>query len=176
MAVRALDRRPATRDEYQSLGGDGRAEYVDGEIVMTPRPTRQHQNAVDRLKALLLPVLPDSHTVTREWSWKPQGSDNEYIPDLSVHPKTDEDIRFTGTSVLCVEALSGNCGHDYITKGAKYAMAGLAHYWILDPVGTLDVLELDDTGYYRLAAELHIGQPRNVSFGIATVHIDLAQL
>ena len=143
---------------------------------MTPSPSRRHQNAVDRLKALLLPVLPSSHTVTREWNWKPQGSENEYIPDLCVHPETDEDVRFTGIPVLCVEVTSGSFGNDYVTKAAKYALAGLAHYWILDPAGTLDVLVLDETGHYRLEAEVRIDQPQVAPFGIAEVEIDLTEI
>ena len=61
-----------------------------------------------------------------------------------------------------------------MTKAAKYALAGLAHYWILDPAGTLDVLVLDETGH--LEAEVRIDQPQVAPFGIAEVEIDLTEI
>lgn len=176
MAVEALVRRPATWDEYQSLGEDVRAEYIDGEIVMTPFPTLSHQQACRRLANLLEANLPEGFDVVEAYGWKP--GDDEFGPDVMVFPiaEATTEVRFTGTPVLCIEVVSGNRGNDYVTKAAKYAMAGLVHYWILDPAGTLDVLTLDETGHYRLDAEVHVDQPADVSFGIATVHIDLATI
>jgi hypothetical protein len=40
----------------------------------------------------------------RAWSWKP-GRD-EFVPDIVVHPRTRETIRYLGTLVLCVEVTS----------------------------------------------------------------------
>ncbi len=176
MAVGALERRPATWEEYQSLGEDVRAEYIDGEIVMTPFPTLGHQQACRRLANLVEANLPGGFEVVEAYGWKP--GEDEFGPDVMVFPTAEStsDVRFTGTPVLCIEVVSGNRGIDYVTKAAKYAMAGLVHYWILDPAGTLDVLTLDETGHYLLEAEVRVGQSQDVSFGIATVHIDLATI
>ena len=35
----AADRRAATRQEYEALGEEIRAEYVDGQVVASPAPT-----------------------------------------------------------------------------------------------------------------------------------------
>ena len=176
MAIGALERRPATWDEYQSLSEDVRAEYIDGEIVMTPFPTLSHQQASRRLANLLEANLPEGFEVVEACGWKP--GDDEFGPDVMVFPTSEatSDVRFTGTPVLCVEVTSTNRGNDYVTKAAKYALAGLAHYWILDPAGTLDVLVLDETGHYRLEAEVRIDQPQVAPFGIAEVEIDLTEI
>lgn len=78
--------------------------------------------------------------------------------------------------MLCVEITSGNRSNDYVTKVAKYAQAGLDHYWILDPQSeVLDVL-LRDGVHYRLDQQVTRERPTRVDLGIASVLIELAEI
>lgn len=172
MAIGALERRAATWEQYQSLGEDARAEYIDGEIIMTPPPSIRHQKASRRLANLLESVLPDGFDVVEACGWKP--GDDEFIPDVMVFPETDEDIRFTGTPVLCVEVISGNRANDYLVKTTKYAQAGLDHYWIVDPADDAVQILGRDGEHYVLERVVTAGKPAIVSFGIAEVEIDVA--
>lgn len=49
-----------------------------------------------------------------------------------VHAATDDQARFTGVPLLCVEVTSGNWTSDLILKRAKYAAARLHDYWVVD--------------------------------------------
>ncbi|WP_299038494.1 Uma2 family endonuclease [uncultured Pseudokineococcus sp.] len=140
--------RPMGWDEYVCLGDDVHGEYIDGCLVGTP-PSRQHQNAARRLARLLEQHLLTGHDVVTAWGWKP-GAD-EYGPDVMVHPRTDEQVRFTGTPLLCVEVLSTNRGDDLVRKASKYARAGLPQYWVLDPLEpSLRMYALEDGAYRQV--------------------------
>ena len=77
--------------------------------------------------------------------------------------------------LLCVEILSSNRANDYVTKMAKYAEAGLEHYWILDTEGMLDVL-VRDGAHFRLAQQVVPDLPVRVPVGPLEVTIDLAAI
>ncbi len=161
-------------EEYTRLGDDVRAEYIDGRAVMPPSPSRRHQDAARRLAEALDDAVPPTHRVTLAWSWRVRR--DEFVPDVMVHPQTDEDVRFTGLPALVVEVLSSNRGDDLVRKTVKYAAAGLEHYWIMDPrERVLDAYELVD-GTYELRARLTDDEAGEVSFGIGTAHLDLAEL
>jgi Uma2 family endonuclease len=176
MATEALERRPATWEEYLALGEDVRAEYIDGQIVMSPNPRKPHQDAVDDLKPLLKAVLPPGYRVTREWNWKPEGQGDNFNPDLMVHPESDDPVWFTGTPVLCVEVASTNWRNDYVTKVVKYAQAGLDHYWIVDLANASMDVFVRDGEHLVLDRTVTADKPEDVSFGIASVHVDLAEI
>ncbi|MFP5345659.1 MAG: Uma2 family endonuclease [Actinomycetes bacterium] len=173
MAVPSLARsgRPMTWNEYQQLGEDARAEYIDGHVVVTPGPTRQHQDLLHRLVNALQAVLPPGLRVISQWNWKPAA--DEFIPDVMVYPVTEESIRFTGMPVLVVEALSTNRADDLVRKATKYAAAGLQNYWVVDVRdGVLDAFRLTD-GVYSPVAHVERGDVADVVFGPGTLRVDL---
>lgn len=158
--------------EYESLGEDVQVEYIDGRAVVSPAPTHRHQKVSIRSAVAIEQALPPTHDVVMAWAWKP-GAD-EFIPDVMVHPVTTEQQRFTGVPALVIEVLSTNRRDDLLVKRAKYAAAGLSHYWVVDlrGVGSIEVLLLDGNDY-RVVRTVHAGEdPRVLSIGIADVVID----
>ncbi|MEZ0166068.1 Uma2 family endonuclease [Kineococcus sp. LSe6-4] len=170
--------RSLTWEEYLSLPEDTRVEYIDGRLAVSPTPDRQHQGIVLDLAFAIGAVLPATHRVIPSWGWKP-GRD-EFIPDVMVYDvataRAGDDGRFTGTPALVVEVLSSNRGDDLIRKMAKYAEAGLPHYWIVDPrAQTLTTYAIVE-GLYAPTAVHGRGAVADLDLGIATVGVDVADL
>lgn len=151
-----------------------RGEYIDGELVVSPSPTQLHQNIEFQVETILRSIMPDGVAVRHGWAWK-AGVD-EFIPDVLVFDDTGEQKRLTGSPHLAVEILSTDRAADFIRKSAKYAAAGLEHYWVIDPNGPEVIVYHLEGDTFREAARHRAGEQAVFDCGVAQVTFDPARL
>jgi len=133
-----------TRDEVERLvdacdGLTPRYELVDGELLVTPAPTRRHQRIIGQLYALLRPYvmhhrLGELVLSPAEVNFTPE---SRFEPDLFVDPAVAGRLPRASDPVtrllLAIEVLSpGSRRHDRITKRRFFQRNGVPEYWIVD--------------------------------------------
>lgn len=137
---------PMTAAEYAALGeSETRTELQEGSIVMSPRPTMEHMDAIFDLRDLLRDHAPADFHVTGEIDIDlalrpPDQPGTVRTPDLvvltrqeAVDRKREKRLAHASGVVLAVEILSPGSGRmDRIVKLREYADAGIPSYWIVD--------------------------------------------
>jgi Uma2 family endonuclease len=156
-----------TIDEYAALGEDehGRTELMEGNLVMSPNPTPDHQVALRELLLQLhsqIPphyeLLPDTDVNLELVTADQPGTARR--PDVSVVRRSARQrVRADGGFVRAVEVLialeiisPGSRRIDRMVKRAEYADAGIPYYWIVDILETpvsLVACRLDAGSGYR---------------------------
>ena len=126
--------------DYARLPDDGNHyEVLDGELLVTPSPTPDHQVVMGRLFRLLDDyvtrhglgvVIPDVDLLFQTGQF--------LRPDLLVVPEASRlGIKRRGIEVapmLVVEILSPtSSGIDLVKKPARYGDFGIPEYWVFDP-------------------------------------------
>lgn len=109
-----------------------RFEIVDGSLLVTPGPGLWPESVSDVLRARLRAVLPAGLRILGPVT---VDIDPTYlIPDLMVLPQ--DVVRRGGAKAMAAEALlvieivsPGSASIDRILKPAKYAEAGIPHFW-----------------------------------------------
>lgn len=151
--------RPLTRDDLDTLPDDGhRYELLDGTLLVSPAPSRRHQDAVLNLARLLQDACPRELRcyVAPFEVVLPGGA--VFQPDVLIARRADLTERdLPAAPVLAVEVLSP-CTRsiDMVLERARYAQAGVAHYWIVDPdAPSLTAWRLGPEGTYEQVA--HVG-------------------
>jgi Uma2 family endonuclease len=142
MAV-ATQVRKWTLQELHRLPDDGnKYELVRGELFVTPPPGDEHETILAKLTEILVPYVRMhglGHVYHPRAVFRLEGSEVE--PDLMVrqaHPSrrgNDSDWDRAPVPILVVEVLSSYTRRrDHNQKKSFYLDAGIAEYWIVDPV------------------------------------------
>lgn len=161
-------------DDYLALPDDIRAEFVDGEAIMTPPATWSHQTVAFKV-AMALELAVTGVVVAPEAGVR-TGPTKFRVADVAV-AEVMPDGRFTETPPLVVvEVLSPSTrSEDTVRKSTEYAAIGIGQYWIVDrDARTLAVYANNGAGWDVL---LELGQDHptgSVTVGThGTVELDL---
>ncbi|SCF17291.1 Uma2 family endonuclease [Micromonospora mirobrigensis] len=127
-----------TTDDLDRLPGDGRRrpELLDGNLLMSPSPTRLHQSIAGRLMAALEETCPADLDVTQGVEVRISRR-RSFIPDLLV-AELDASVRNPSQYrpnevLLVVEIVSeGSRSIDRVLKPALYAEADIPYFWRIE--------------------------------------------
>ena len=115
-------------------------ELIDGEVIVSPTPTYEHNQISFRLLRRLADIADDRHLGA--WSVAPLdlflSTYNVYQPDAMFfrtgHIPDRKKLPITEIPEIVVEVLSPSSrSRDRIRKRSAYAERGIAEYWIIDP-------------------------------------------
>ncbi len=145
-----------TYNYYAALPDDGkRYEIVNGVLLMTPSPGKQHQEVSFEI-ASYLRIYVRQANLGRVYI---APFDVQLAPSMVVQPDVmvilQQNLdkvssnRVLGAPDLVVEVVSpGTATYDRHAKQIAYAQAGVPEYWIADPSArTVEVLLLEGTVY-----------------------------
>lgn len=155
VAEPGLQRLRMTWEDYLALPEKPKAEWVDGEVVVSPPVGADHGEAAAELVFLFRTHLPGLRVMTEVGLSLPHN--RLRAPDVMVVEQRPTATWVTEPPVLVVEVLSPSTRReDTIRKTGEYAAGGVGQYWIVDPErrcldvyandsGTwVDLLHLDD--------------------------------
>ncbi|RJQ80312.1 Uma2 family endonuclease [Pseudonocardiaceae bacterium YIM PH 21723] len=149
--------RSLTVEDLEGMPDDGRRyELIDGELLVSPAPGTYHQTVSGELFLLLRQARPVGLKVMAAPFAFQLDMRNEVQPDVLVARIEDFTAKnLIGPPLLAVEILSPSTAFtDTHRKKNFYQRAGVASYWVIDPLEPrLRVYELDRNGRYREAIE-----------------------
>jgi len=151
--------RPLTRADFDKLrdtyADDGhRYELVDGVLVATPTPGFAHQEVSGELLMLLGQARPADVMVLHAPFDVALSDDTVMQPDLLVAPRADFTHRdLPVPPLLAVEITTPNTARlDLTLKRSRFEGAGVASYWVVDPIEmTLTAWDLEGGRYVEVA-------------------------
>lgn len=120
-------------DEYLEIPEGVRAEYVDGEVIVTPPATMGHNKTQRRLANVIEAALDPALDVVTDSGWR--CGTRARIPDVSVHlTRQGSEVVYTEeTPLILAEVLSPSTrSEDTLRKSPEYAAAGVQQFWVVD--------------------------------------------
>ena len=165
-------------DDYLALPDDVRAEWVDGEVVVSPRPSRAHGRAVARVSAVLVAALPDADVIAESGVHLP--GNRLRGPDVMVaRPESGDATWVEPPPLLVVEVLSPSTRReDLVRKGPEYAEGAVGQFWVVDPEARAIDVYVNAGGRWDLLLHLDDGSPTGevdvAEHGV--VFLDLAEI
>jgi len=176
----------AVYDDLYSIPENMTGQIIDGELIVTPRPSRYHVYAASALGSELGPPYqfgrgggPGGWIILIESEIK-MGEDI-LVPDLAGWRK-ERFPSFEETNWISVppdwvcEVLSpGTLRLDKIKKMRLYGQNGVKHFWLIDPIAkTLDVIRLESGRW--MAAGCFVEDDKARAEPFQEIEIDLSNL
>lgn len=127
---------PWTVADLELLPDDGlRYELVDGTLLVSAAPSKQHQRVIGNLYLLLRAACPPELEVFLAPTDYQPTSTRSLQPDLLVVTRDDPGNKAVTTPLaLAVEVLSpSSLSVDLVLKRELYQQAGVGCYWVVDP-------------------------------------------
>lgn len=173
-----------TYRDLQAMPNDGkRYELIDGEVYMTPSPSRKHQQALGNIYFAVRAFAEERDAGEVYFAPFDVVFDerNALQPDLLFVRKDRLKLighaHVKGAPDLVVEVLSpSTASYDRETKLQVYARAGVSEIWFVDPERrTVEVLNLGADGRFILTASLS-GDGTIVSAALPDLSLTLGQI
>ncbi|MGD8149521.1 Uma2 family endonuclease [Ornithinimicrobium sp. Y1694] len=154
VGIYTVDDLHAYREERPNLV----VQLVEGELVVAPGPSVEHQSVLGELFLILSAAISASHKVLPAPLDLRVGERTVIQPDLMVVPRTvSSGQEVEEPPVLVVEILSPSSrGIDLVRKPEVLAQFGVQHYWVIDPLNpSLRVFRL--TGQTSTSGQVVVG-------------------
>lgn len=155
MAILEESKEKYTYEDYDRLPEGAPHQLINGELIVTPAPTTNHQRIIGRLHILLVEYI-DANPCG-EVLLSPIDvyfSETEtYQPDLIYISKDRRNIvgkqKIESAPDLVIEVLSPSTAYyDLHRKKEVYQQSGVLEYWIVDPIErSVEVYENSDRRY-----------------------------
>ena len=178
-------RRPGTYEDLLALPEHLVGQLVDGDLIVSPRPAGRHVRATSTLDRRIGGHFGGDDAGPDGWWIVPEMElhlgRNVLVPDLSGWRRERLPRYPAGPFVelapdwICEVLSPSNAAVDRKLKMPRYAAAGVAHLWLVDPLErTLEVLAREGTRWLILDTWSGDDKPRAVPF--ETIELDLASL
>lgn len=122
--------------DLELLPDDGlRYELVDGTLLVSSAPSKQHQRVLGNLHLILRAACPPELEVFLSPTDYQPTATRSLQPDLLVVSRDDRGLKAVTTPLaLAVEVLSPSSRSiDLVLKRELYEQAGVQSYWVVDP-------------------------------------------
>ena len=143
---------------------DERVELLDGEIIAMSPQNASHASSVNRLAALLIPLLKGKYSIRCQTPVCLERY-SEPEPDLAVCAHDPDDYESGHPTpeqiLLLVEVSDASLAFDRKRKRVAYARAGIAEYWIVNvPDRVVEVSQRPDrtASRYRVSRRARPGE------------------
>jgi Uma2 family endonuclease len=162
-AMAEIAKRKATYDDLFTIPENMVGEIINGELVVTPRPSPRHANAASILGGEIIPPYRFGRGGPGGWiilvEPEIRFSEDLLVPDMAGWrnerlPEWPQDNWFSVAPDWICEVLSpGTARNDRIKKMRVYAQHTVHHVWLIDPmIKTLEVFRLESGKWVLLAA------------------------
>ncbi len=154
-----------TVNDYMTTPDDKRYQLLDGELILAPSPTMNHQTIALRLATMLHQFVLE-HSLGQVWfapldvvlsNYDVVQPDILFVSNERANIITEANIQ--GAPDLVVEILSpGTAQYDRGYKRTLYSRHGVREYWLVDPdAKTVEILTESDEGF-TVTATYHRGE------------------